>query len=128
MNSVEVKGFLSDLIKDKFICHLSEADWGWTINVMEKSGRAFARTYYLNETSDTIYFDWLSVDKEFRSGGLATELLNSHIKVSEFFNLESMLWVDKNSWVEEWYKRKGYEYHAEYNDESVWLIKNKNQE
>jgi GNAT superfamily N-acetyltransferase len=123
MNSIQIKNYLQEIGEDKFIYHSSDSDWGWSVMVMEKSGKAFARTYYLNETNNTIYFDWLSVDDEYRKKGLATELLNQHIKTAEYFNLESMLWVDRNSWKEEWYKRKGYVYYSEYNYKSVWMIK-----
>ena len=124
----DFKNFLSSLLKDKFICHLSKEDWGFSIMVMEKEGKAFARTYFLNDDKDSIYFDWLNVDENYRKVGLATELLNTHIKVSDYFKLESMLWVEKNTWIEDWYMRKGYEYYCEYDEKSNWLIKNKNQE
>jgi N-acetylglutamate synthase-like GNAT family acetyltransferase len=119
---------LKSLLKDKFICHLSNEDWGFSIMVMEKEGKAFARTYFLNDTKDSIYFDWLNVDENYREVGLATELLDAHIKSSDYFKLESMLWVEKHTWIEDWYMRKGYEYYSEYDEKSNWLIKNKNQE
>jgi GNAT superfamily N-acetyltransferase len=123
-----VKNLLSSLLKDKFICHLSKEDWGFSIMVMEKEGKAFSRTYFLNDDKNSIYFDWLNVDENYRELGLATELLDTHIKVSDYFKLESMIWVEKNTWIEDWYMRKGYEYYCEYDEKSNWLIKNKNQE
>lgn len=90
---------------------------------MEKHGKAFARTYWFDDDEKTIYFDWLSVIEKERKRGFGTELLESHIKAAKTYNLESLLWVKKETWMHDWYKRKGYIDYQDYLEEknSVWM-------
>jgi GNAT superfamily N-acetyltransferase len=106
-----------------FIFHVIENDWGVSIFVVEKNGKAFARTYWFYDDASTIYFDWLSVYKEERLKGSATELLDTHIKIAKRFNVKSMLAVKKDSWQHEWYKRKGYKDYKDHetDDNVIWL-------
>jgi predicted GNAT family N-acyltransferase len=101
---------IKDLKKENqsFIYHISKAEWGGAFLVMEKNGKAFARTYWFNDDNKTIYFDWLSVEESERGNGIATELLNAHIETAKKNNVNSCLYVEKNSWMYDWYSRKGY--------------------
>jgi len=114
---------LSRIINHRFIFHISENDLVGSILVMEKNGKAFARTYWFSDDNSTIYFDWLSVDKSERGNGIATLLLNSHIEVAKELNVTTMLWVKKETWMYEWYKRKGYVDYKDYEKESnaIWM-------
>ena len=109
LNWNQLSDYLSKTVNNRFISHTSKTDWGGSILIMEKNGRAFARTYWFNDDDKTIYFDWLSVDESERGNGIATELLNAHIETAKLYNIESMLWVEKGSWIHDWYKRKGYQ-------------------
>lgn len=108
-NWQELSNALISIVNNHFICHVNNSDWGSSVLVMERKGKAFARTYWYNDDAGTIYFDWLSVDENERKNGIATELLNAHIEVAKKFKVESFLNVQKDSWMHEWYKRKGYE-------------------
>ena len=114
---------LSRIVSHRFIIHTSESEWGGSVLVMEKSGKAFARTYWFSDDSSTIYFDWLSVDESERGNGIATELLNNHIQIAKDLKAETMLWVKQDTWMHEWYKRKGYKDYKTYEKESnaMWL-------
>ena len=122
-NWQELSNALLRIVSHRYICHISDSDYGGSVLVMEKSGRAFARTYWFNDDAATIYFDWLSVDKSERGNGIATELLNAHIEVAKQFEVETMLWVEKGTWMHEWYSRKGYQDYKEHENESnaVWM-------
>lgn len=111
------------IVSHRFIIHTSESDWGGSVLVMEKIGRAFARTYWFNDDNSTIYFDWLSVNETERGNGIATELLNNHLQVAKELKAETMLWVKKDTWMHEWYKRKGYKDYKPYEKEgnAMWL-------
>jgi len=109
LNWNQLSDYLSKIVNNRFMSHTSKTDWGWSILIMEKNGKAFARTYWFNDDDKTIYFDWLSVDESERGNGIATELLNAHIETAKLYNIESMLWVEKGSWIHDWYKRKGYQ-------------------
>lgn len=108
---------------DKFNMHSQESQWGFTILFMEKSGLAFCRTYIHKDCKDAIVFDCLTVDESVRKQGIATELLNTHIEVAKYLGLESCLCVEQDTWVHEWYKRKGYKYLRTDEDEDnrIWM-------
>lgn len=115
---------LSSIVGKHFICHTSNSDWGVSILVMEKNGKAFARTYWYYDDESTIYFDWLSVEKDMRRKGIATKLLNAHIDLAQMFKKKSVLIVKKDSWMCKWYKRKGYKDFIEDKEDNgnIWLI------
>lgn len=118
------KGLL-DKVGSLFILHSSQESWGGSVLIMEKKGRAFCRTYWYADDNSTVYFDWLSVDKDAQKRGLATKLLNAHIKTAGENGVASCLWVKKGTWVHEWYKRKGYVSFKDNENEvnGVWLRK-----
>jgi len=122
INLQKLSNAILRIVSHRFIVHTSENDWGGSVLVMENSGKAFARTYWFNDDNSTIYFDWLSVDDNVRGNGIASILLNSHIKVAKEFNTTSMLWVTKGTWMQDWYKRKGYTDYKDYEKESnaIW--------
>lgn len=96
--------YLKKTTGNYFIYHTSNNNWGGSILCMEKNGKAFARTYWFYDDDKSIYFDWLSVTEEYRKNGIATKLLNSHIKTAQKFKIETFLWVERDSWMYEWYK------------------------
>jgi len=110
-----------------FILHNSITNWGGSVLVMERSGIAFARTYWFND-NDHIYFDWLSIDEVNRNNGIATKLLNAHIDISKQLGVNSYLWVEDNTWIKDWYIRNGYTYHSKHQTEpnSIWMVLDKN--
>lgn len=122
-NWQELSNALLRIVSHRFICHISDSDWGGSVLVMENNGKAFARTYWFNDDTGTIYFDWLSVDESERGNGIATELLNAHIKIAKQFEVETMLWVKKDTWMHDWYNRKGYQDYKDYEKESnaIWM-------
>lgn len=114
---------LQHTLGSQFITHITENNWGGCVLVMEKNGKAFSRTYFFNNDNNTIYFDTLSVSNDCLKEGIATELLNAHIKLAKILGSESWLWVKKETWVHEWYKRKGYADFKDYEgeDNSIWM-------
>lgn len=122
-NWQELSNALLRIVSSRFICHFYYSDCGGSVLVMEKSGKAFARTYWFNDDSSAIYFDWLSVDEGERGNGIATELLNAHIEIAKQFEVETMLWVKKDTWMHDWYKRKGYQDYKDNKNENnaIWM-------
>lgn len=109
----------------RFLVMKNIHDWGISILYMERNGRAFARTYWYFDDESTIYFDWLNVIETERKKGIATELLNIHLKTADELKAESCLSVKKGTWMHEWYKRKGYKDSEDNVDEinTIWMIR-----
>ncbi len=113
-------------MKRHFILHHKYSDWGSSILIMEETGKAFGRLYQYSDDSTTVYLDWLSVDKEFRRQGIGTELQEIREKIGvELGANTSCLSVQKDTWMHNWYKRRGYEdWKDDENDENfIWMKK-----
>jgi GNAT superfamily N-acetyltransferase len=113
-------------IDPRFILHYNAVSWGFSIMIMEKSGKAFGRIsrYYNNETA--VYLDSLSVDAEIRRRGVATGLQEIRENIGRSLGATvSCLWVEKNTWMHDWYKRRGYEdwIPHEHEENSIWMKK-----
>ena len=109
-----------------FISHLTTTYWGGYILIMEKKGRAFGRIYWYNNDKKTVYLDMLSVDKGMRKQGIGTKLQKMREKIGkEFGATTSWLWVKKDTWMFDWYKRRGYFDVKKYKQEknAVWMRK-----
>jgi GNAT superfamily N-acetyltransferase len=116
----------------KFIKHISSSNnWGVSILIMESRGKAFARIYWFNDKEeddeeDTVYLDMLSVNEEERRKGIGTKLQDIREKIGKRGGATySCLWVYKNTWMYEWYKRRGYKEIGKNESEknAVWMRK-----
>lgn len=94
------------------------------LHIIHKDGIAYVRIYTDVDNEDVLYIDSLSVCETERGKGTATKLLNIHHKLAKHLNRVSMLFVEKDSWMYDWYVRRGYTYYGEYQEdpESVWMI------
>ena len=96
------------------------------IRIMEKSGKGFARIYWYLDDPNSVYLDSLVVSDNFRKLGLGRTLqeLREGIGVCRLAKY-SYLWVEKDSWMEEWYKRRGYSYYKDYEqlNNCIWMRK-----
>jgi len=101
--------FLLSCISSRFISHYTDESWGSSILIMEKDGKAFGRIYWYSDDSTTIYLNWLSVNVESRRQRLGTDLQEIRENIGRKLGAEcSCLSVEKDSWMHEWYKRRGY--------------------
>lgn len=124
MNLIIIDTLKSGL-SDSFISHTTQSEWGGSFLVMEKNGHAFARTYWFHEESDNIFFDWLDVSENARNEGFGNELLDHHIDTANKLNLNSFLWAVKDSWIHDWYIRKGYLDKGDHSEMEgcVWMMR-----
>jgi ribosomal protein S18 acetylase RimI-like enzyme len=94
---------------EHFISHCRTVDWGTLIHVMERTGKAFGRVYQYDNEPTVAYLDSLSVDEKSRRQGLGTKLQEIRERIGVRLGAtESFLWVKKDSWMHDWYKRRGY--------------------
>lgn len=120
-----IKKLVKSINKD-FIIHISELDDSYSIHLMHKKGRAFARAYCYYDDNDNIYLDSLSVSSKFRNRKLGTLLQIIRETIGRTLNYKySCLSASSGSWQYEWYKRRGY-VETEPNihlEGTVWMIK-----
>lgn len=88
-------------------------------------GKACGRMYWYSDDNTTIYFEGLSVACRERKRGFGTKLLEILEKKAICLGATtSCLWVRKNTWIQEWYKRKGYVDFQDCEDVNfVWMKK-----
>lgn len=113
-------------IKHRFIIHFISDSWGESILLMESNGKAFARIYWYNDDKTSVYLDWLSVNPEIRRKGIGTELQKLRERIGlELGATTSFLWVIKDSWMHDWYLRRGYVDYKDHNNEqnTIWMRK-----
>lgn len=120
--------FLS-AVSNRFISHFKSESWGCSVLIMEKTGKAFGRIYWFNDDANTIYLDWLSVDESVRKQGIGRELQEIREEIGRILNAKtSCLWVKKDTWMHEWYQRRGYVDWKNYDNEenAIWMQKSLN--
>lgn len=109
-----------------FIEHKTSAGWGWAIHIMESNGLAFARVSQYNNEKESIILDSLSVSESMRRKGLATKLQEIRENIGiEIGAQKAFLWTLKGSWMQEWYKRRGYENYEDFQEDNnyIWMVK-----
>lgn len=120
---------LKEKYKEEFIFHLNTDEKGVSLFIMEKEGRATARIYWFNEDIETICLDFLSVDESIRKKGFGTKLQEIRENIGkELGFIYSYLWVKKNSWMRDWYRRRGYSDWGLHETEKdcIWMYKSLN--
>jgi GNAT superfamily N-acetyltransferase len=120
----EINKIISD-INPNFVSHLMEESWGYSVFIMENLGRVYAHVYWYNDDPDTIYLEGLSVEKDAREEGLGNKLLKMLEKIAISLGATTTsLWVYKNKWLYNWYKRNDYKYYMDHDlKNAVWMKK-----
>lgn len=108
------------------IVHIRREDDITSILIMAKNGHSFARIYWFYDDEYKIYFEGLSVSPEFRKLGLGNKLLSIFEDIAKkllFKNL--LLFVKKDSWLFDWYVRKGYKQYRNHKNQldCIWMQK-----
>lgn len=67
--------------------------------------------FYQYDDDDTLYLSSVFVEECNRKHGYGTKILKAAEEVAKTFGISKIrLKVETNSWMEDWYKRNGYEY------------------
>ena len=110
-----------------FIQHTNEDKDGFSFSIMEQEGNAFGYAYIYKVNNSVIFLDMLSVSPEYRRQGIGTKLQELREQIGREYGAEfSKLFVNKDSWLCEWYKRRGYDFNGfrHHRPDHVWMIKN----
>lgn len=112
--------------RHNYVTHHKTNAWGKEKLIMESGGCAFARVYWFNDDVNTIFLGSLSVEDWARSQGIGTHLQEMREKLGRELGYRfSCLWVKKDTWMYDWYKRRGYEDFKIHEEEenAVWMKK-----
>lgn len=93
---------------------------------MGKDGKTFASVYWYNDDPTTIYLAGLSVNIEVRKQGLGTLLQEIREDIGRKMAAKTAcLSVNKDSWMYEWYIRRGYKSFENgiNEDNNLWMKK-----
>lgn len=115
----------------RWIIQPFQHDWGNQILIMHKNGVAFARLYYYKDDMRSMYLDMLSVIPEKRKMGLGKQLQVMREDIARLMGAHTVqLWVKKDTWMHEWYLRRGYMDMCDHEDEpdAIWMSKDLNPE
>ena len=110
-----------------FIQHTNEDKDGFSFSIMEQEGNAFGHAYIYKVNNSVIFLNMLSVSPEYRRQGIGTKLQELREQLGRDYGAEfSKLFVNKDSWLCEWYKRRGYDFNGfrHHRPDHVWMIKN----
>jgi N-acetylglutamate synthase-like GNAT family acetyltransferase len=106
------------------IKHRYEDDLLTMYHFMLINGSGYAQLYIYKDKPNHAILSSLSVTCEFRKKGLGTRLQITIEELAKSLNIEECyLWVEKGSWMQNWYERRGYVYDSEYGDNDIWMKK-----
>lgn len=112
---------------DDFILHYAiTSDNTYSILIMEKHGIAFARIYWYGDDNINVYLDYLSVNIKNRKNTIGTRLQKLQERIAkEIGFLCAILLVEKETWMHDWYTRRGYRDSVSHDtrNEYVWMTK-----
>jgi N-acetylglutamate synthase-like GNAT family acetyltransferase len=109
-----------------FMFHYNIDELFTSIFIIEKSGKAIARAYFYHDDTNIIYLDMLSIDTDIRQQGIGTKLQIIRENIGLILGANtSCLWAKKDTWMYDWYKRRGYEDYKPYEDDEryMWMKK-----
>lgn len=126
MNEQCIKDAAHELVQHPFVYHYKHTSWCHTVHIFLSDGSAMCRLYVYDdvENQDYVYLDTLSVNERIRKQSIGTKLQEIREDIGRKIGAKyAMLFVKKETWMYDWYKRRGYLYHSEYCEQSDWLIK-----
>lgn len=119
---------LSDNIESALNCvsgfdtNIIHETWGDIIELANNN--VSGNLYWYHDDNKNIYISSLKVKTNIKQQGFGTKLLDNIEKIGKCLGATfSCLWVEKNSWMQEWYKRKGYEDYIDKNKKYIWMKK-----
>lgn len=107
-----------------YIKHRVDAEWGWSLYIMEEHGLAMAKCYMYYDRPEDIYLSSLSVDPSLRRKGIGTELQMMREEIGRKCGaINACLECHKDKWMRKWYERRGYKKYDDSDANHVWMVK-----
>lgn len=83
--------------------------WGFILLIETKDKIGNCAVYQYHDSRHDLYICGLEVQTEHRIKGIGNKLLSfCETAARDLGVTKTLLWVDKQSWMREWYNRKGY--------------------
>ena len=108
------------------IAHFATYDGAQSIAIMDKNGAGFLRMSWYYTDDKAILLDSLFVEKHAREKGLASLLMQMCEVICRDMEADKVcLCVLKDSWMESWYARLGYQQiNFQLDPNYIWMQKN----
>lgn len=126
MNTIEE---LLNNLPEEYISHYSPSVESTTIFIMRKDGKAVCKLSWWDNDLTTIYLDWLSIDNSIKRQGIGTYLQELREDIGRKLGATTaFLQVRKDTWMRDWYKRRGYVDYIDSATDSkfIWMKKELN--
>jgi hypothetical protein len=112
-------------IDQNYITHYSNEKWGTIIHVIKKDGLSYGDCYWYNGEEHELILCNLNVNNKSRRNGLGREIQEIREEIGCKLGFSRyLLWVRNNSWMYDWYIRRGYKYYQKKGSYTTWMIKN----
>ena len=100
-------------------------DLGIETFTIKADGVAEASVYWYIDDNSTVYLANLLINPNYRNKGIGKQLQEIREQIGKYLNANtSCLWVKKESWMFEWYQRRGYsELKTHARKGFVWMTK-----
>jgi N-acetylglutamate synthase-like GNAT family acetyltransferase len=119
-----IKEKILAIVGEDIICHFGDDLYGEYIVIIEKSGAAMARVSWYSNNSDTAFLDFLSVSNDSRNKGFGTSMQAVQENISKAIGAKYCRFLaEKDKWMHDWYKRRGYVDCGDYNEKFIWMQK-----
>lgn len=96
------------LLPNDFIFHETTEIWGVSIFIMSLDGSTMFRYYWYDDAPEDKYIDMVSVSDDRQRKGKGNRVLKIVDLLTKWLGKSVTLWVTKDSWQHDWYKRNGY--------------------
>ena len=100
-------------------------EWGWRTYYTGPNDSVRFALYAYDDDPKTLYFSNLFVDPKHRGHKLGDEVLDYVENIAKLNSYESIILnVKKDSWVRDWYEKRGFEYMEDCGDDysgNVWM-------
>ncbi len=109
----------------KLVIHKNTWCWGRTHTIVIRNGHGLVNVSVEDDNPKVATIHGLSVTEDYRGLGTGRTLIwEAEQEAREMGASQVCLATEPNSWLEEWYKRLGYEFNSYNEDNLIVLLKN----
>ena len=108
---------------DSVLIHINNWKWGRSFTIIENDATAVIEFTVSNDEPELAYLKGLSVHCDSRKEGLGNKMLDTAMTQAKRNGCKyAYLHAEKDSFVFDWYKRKGFKYYGDAPDENGFVV------